>query len=309
MTTHLPAEAFVTAAYNVLLNRAPDAGGFSDHVAMLRNDKSGISVLRSLLSCAEFLQRRVLLSEIRIHECAGFRIAIPEGDRLQGSIVVEGTYEPYLLEPFREMCVGKRVLDIGANVGVFTVAAGLVTKERVIALDASPENAKLIAVNAALNGLDNVLVLPVAVSDRMEMATFLHCQETNKVIHPLELTIETLPIVDVVLALPLDDVVPSPVDIVKIDIEGREYRALLGADQILAAHPVMFVEFSPNFIRDGSGVEYPALLALFFDRGYRATILHRDMTREEVGQSSSRLFDAWTAYMQKGATHLDLMFR
>lgn len=239
----------------------------------------------------------------------GGELIIPEGDWMLQDLVARGEYEPYVIGPFVEAIEPHHtVLDIGANVGVFTVAAARRAR-RVIAIEAFAENAKLVAANAARNGLTNVEVWPVAVTDHIEMATFNAWGASNKVVRPHGLTMDTLSEVGVCMGLPIDLLISERIDIVKMDVEGREYAALSGAQNLFRQRPLFFIEFSPEFIFDGCGVSSQDFLDLFFGRGYAATILHRDMTREEVGQDSSRLIDAWRSYMDRQITHLDLMFR
>src|SRR5262245_2966594 len=47
----------------------------------------------------------------------------------------------------------------------------------------------------------------------------------------------------------LDSVVTGPIDFVKLDIEGFEHQALLGARKPLATRPTMFVEIHPVELR------------------------------------------------------------
>merc|ERR1712232_411372 len=66
-----------------------------------------------------------------------------------------------------------------------------------------------------------------------------------------------------VRAAPLDDVllVPKPVSVLKLDIEGSEWRALLGAQRIVAAAQVVILEVFPVLLQK-SGCLSPAMLAL-----------------------------------------------
>jgi hypothetical protein len=67
------------------------------------------------------------------------------------------------------------------------------------------------------------------------------------------------------------------------------------------------MEFSDTFQRDVSKASGPELLSLFFSRGYQATILHRDMTREKVFQSVDVVMQRWQEYSSRNINHLDLM--
>jgi FkbM family methyltransferase len=237
-----------------------------------------------------------------------FELLVPADDSMLQPLLMRGEYESHVVPAFLERITGESVvLDIGANIGVYTVAAARVAK-RVIAIEVSNENAKIIAANLNLNGLSNAVVWPVAVPDRVEMATFLLSGGSNKFVRaPLPINVETLDKVGVAMAVPLDKLLDEPVDVVKIDIEGREYAALKGATRLLNHRPVFFIEFSPVYIHVGCGVSHDKLLTLFYERGYQATILHRG-GREFIGQNTERLMQAYSEDMSRKITHLDLMF-
>ena len=240
----------------------------------------------------------------------GCKLAIPEQDWMLQDIVHTGDYEPYVMETFlKEIKQNSTVLDLGANVGAFTVVAAKVAMH-VIAVEAAPENAKIVAANVALNGLANVEVVPAAVSDRLGMATFQRYAGTNKIMKPIGITAETLDQVEVTAAIPVDMIIGNhTIDVVKIDVEGMEYRALAPAKKLLKMRPVVLTEYSPKFIEEGSGVPGEQYLRLFFNSGYEAVILHRDMRKEEVGQDVEIIHRRWQDYMARNITHLDLMMK
>lgn len=245
---------------------------------------------------------------LEIFPMRGARFAIPPYDPMLDP-VKSGAYEPYVLDAFTEAVrPGMTVADIGANVGIFAVLAAQ-RGARVVAVDPSPVNCKIVSLNAMLNSVrSKIAIYPAAISDRMEMATFPRIAGSNKIVRPHDIDFASADGIDVCLALPLDTVLPEGADIVKIDVEGREYACLAGS-KALDRKPVVFTEYSPDFIRNGSGVEGAAYLRLFFDRGYAATILHRDMTRENCGQDVERMHARWREYTSRNVTHLDLMLR
>ncbi|HEY5048386.1 MAG TPA: hypothetical protein VII49_10225, partial [Rhizomicrobium sp.] len=62
--------------------------------------------------------------DVQIVRAFDFQIAVPVGDWMLQDIVRGGVYEPYVVAPFQERIhQGSVVLDIGANIGIFTIAA------------------------------------------------------------------------------------------------------------------------------------------------------------------------------------------
>ena len=244
---------------------------------------------------------------LEIRSGRGSQMAIPAGEWVYAGDTLN-TYEAYVLKPFLEAVRGQEtVLDVGANIGLYSVLASPHV-QNVVALEASPENAKLIVANARLNGLANITVYPVAVSNQTGMATFQRQEATNKVMSPQHIDISSIDNVDVALALPIDVLLPNiKVDVLKIDVEGREYAAMLGARRLLAQNPIVFSEYSHNFIKSGCGVDGSDYLNLYFSRGYTAVILYRDMTQETVS-NAAMVQERWQRYMEENITHLDLQF-
>lgn len=288
--------------YRAILGRSPE----SDAVVVEHAERGTVEAVATALPASDE-HRRPPERPLRLCNCYDFEIYVPEGDWMLDGIASSGSYEPWVIEAFREQSTGKRVLDVGANIGIFSITASKVTNKPIIAVEASPENAKLIAINAAHNGAPNVKIIPAAAAADFGMAKFCRTLDSNKVTREFALNAETFPTIDVAAAMPLDVLVRDPIDVFKIDIEGYEWNALQGATEIMTAKPIMFLEFSPDFMRDGAGVEPGTFLNFFFDRGYQASILHRDMTREPVGEDGGRLLTAWQEYMSRHVTHLDLM--
>ena len=129
---------------------------------------------------------------------------------------------------------GKTVLDIGANVGAFTIWAIAAGAERVIAVEPSTENLEALRANLALNGgHERVTILEVAVSDKAGKAEFIYNDEApgGSTLTPkgydssknTTSTVQTVTLATVIKEL------GGHVDVCKVDIEGGEYAALTGA--------------------------------------------------------------------------------
>jgi FkbM family methyltransferase len=88
--------------------------------------------------------------------------------RLVREIVVNRVYSrpPFGIEP------DDTVVDIGANIGVFTLHAASATRGRVCAVEALPENAEFIRTNAALNRFENIEVVSAAVCGKSGTVEF-----------------------------------------------------------------------------------------------------------------------------------------
>jgi FkbM family methyltransferase len=147
------------------------------------------------------------------------------------------------------------VIDVGANVGYFTVALAQIVKEggRVIACEPEPDNLKRLRENLALNRLHNVEVVPTAVGEYDGMTTLYLGDES--VYHttavggerlPITATHETGDALSVRLAK-LDTLWKErgcpEVSFMKIDVEGTELNVFKGALGLLKSRrPTLVVE-------------------------------------------------------------------
>jgi FkbM family methyltransferase len=144
---------------------------------------------------------------------------------------VEMTFLDRYLRP------GDHVLDIGANIGTYTLfaAARVAPGGRITAFEPEPRNAGRLRENVAINHLEGrVDVHAVAVADRPGTVAFLADRDVSNGLaasdDPRGETIE-------VPAVRLDDVVEAHpgLAVAKLDVEGAEGLALDGARNLLAA--------------------------------------------------------------------------
>jgi FkbM family methyltransferase len=131
------------------------------------------------------------------------------------------------------------VYDIGAHVGFYALLASrLVGPDGVvIAFEPLPRNLKYLRRHQRLNGAENIRILEVAVSDSAGSATFMegHTHAMGALTRG-----GSLPVACVSIDT-LQGEIPPP-DIVKMDIEGGEVKALAGMRNTLHKHrPTIFL--------------------------------------------------------------------
>jgi FkbM family methyltransferase len=148
---------------------------------------------------------------------------------------------------------GDVVYDLGANVGLYTLSASLAVgpQGRVFSFEPSPRNLKFLRRHIALNGAENCFVYEAAVSDTSGTASF------DLGTHPFMGRIaDDRNNSIVVRTVTLDELVDSgeipPPNVIKCDIEGNEFKALMGASRVLsAAAPFIFLSVhSPRLHED-----------------------------------------------------------
>lgn len=160
-----------------------------------------------------------------------------------------GTFEPFERDVFaRSLRPGMTVLDIGANIGFYSLLASrrVAPTGSVVAFEPDPRTRKALLVNLRLNGATNVRVSNAAVSSRSGSVPFyLSATATHSGLHAS--MNDRRPRIATARTLAIDELGIASVDVVKLDIEGAEPAALRGMQRTLAASVSVrvFLEFSP----------------------------------------------------------------
>ena len=170
-------------------------------------------------------------------------------------------YEVFETALFRKLVKrGDRVVDIGANIGYFSVLFGELAgpEGRVLAIEPEPNNARLLRKNVADRGLDKVVDIAQVAAGESSGTAVLHKASTgNEGDHRLYATAPSEgerphERIEVPVARVDDLVATWPcVDFIKMDIQGFEPHAIVGMEQTLRSNPgvVLFTEFWPFGLR------------------------------------------------------------
>ena len=164
------------------------------------------------------------------------------------------TYEPKLTEAFKQMVKpGDVVVDIGANIGYFTLLASRLVGERgrVYAFEPAPQNFALLSKNLTANGSRNVRAFQRAVSSSRGSGKLL-VQGENWGSYRIVDSIADGQSVEVEI-ISMDEFFENghqKVNVVKMDAEGSEVRILQGSSRVLKNNPdlVLFSELNPKLL-------------------------------------------------------------
>lgn len=155
-------------------------------------------------------------------------------------------YEKEEIEAFCSFITpGCTVLDVGANVGLYTLLAAK-RGARVFAIEADPHNAALLRHHVKLNRLENrVTILEIAATEIEKTVTLYRNPQNwgeSNILNRGNLS-------GTVMGHPIDSLDLPPIDVCKMDIEGAEVFALQGMEGTLKRSPQMklFVEYAEVF--------------------------------------------------------------
>ena len=239
--------------------------------------------------------------------------SLPEPIKVHGMIMYQGRikergsfgvgyafdYEYETQRAFRRIVKpGMTVVDIGANIGYYTLLAAKImgSNGRVYAFEPDPEYSVLLEKNIAINRLNDIVKLfKLAVgSEEKKSAFFLGNLTASSLFNLTGVTTGKTVVVDVIS---LDRFFsernwPS-VDVVKMDIEGSEKAALEGMRGLLKRNNGLhiIIELNPSFL-EAADTTAQALLWLLAELGFRqARILGKEVKSCKIPQDINYLAD------------------
>ena len=172
---------------------------------------------------------------------------------------------------------GALVIDVGANVGFFSVrfAEWVGPDGKVIAIEPEEQNYNsLIAALKRANLLGRVEALKAVAAAEPGMA-HLELNPLHPADHKLSRNGAGQPVTAVTLDALVQDKGPLRPALVKIDVQGAEMLVLQGMTSLLKiAGPVLFVELSESGL-NRYGASVSAVLGLLSENGYEASWLTR----------------------------------
>lgn len=143
-----------------------------------------------------------------------------------------------------------RVIDIGANIGYYTILLGKLVgdKGEVYAFEPDKDNVSTLSTNVLANNFNNIKVIEGAISDNTG-TTKLYVSKENNGDHRTYNNGEKRKSYDV-NSYSLDSFFSTKkrIDFIKIDIQGSEMQAFLGMKNILKNNPniIIICEFWPE---------------------------------------------------------------
>jgi FkbM family methyltransferase len=178
------------------------------------------------------------------------KIQLRYSETLGRAVLLYGGFETAEIEFLRKkISNGDTVLDVGANIGIFSIAFAdaVGTQGKVLALEPLPQNIERLKNNLELNHFHNVQIFPVAAGQvngevKLHLADDLAYASTIAVVgkHGNNQVMTTS-------IRKLDEIwqqVGSPqVTVLKIDVEGGELEVLKGAEELLkVCQPLIMAE-------------------------------------------------------------------
>lgn len=204
----------------------------------------------------------------------GPHIKVEVDDFVGWAILREGAYEPYTLARAAKILAnGGTLVDVGANIGLFTTYLGVLPRVRCVSIEPHPSNFLKLRRNVRLNPSANVACSHLALSSKEELLDLEEINPGNSGtvrVYSADAyaTKETFTVAACTLQQVLENAKLQGVTLLKIDVEGFEFSVLEGLNWQGQYRPQnVLIEFSDYTARfRGSGRK--SLAHFFLEKGY-----------------------------------------
>jgi len=166
---------------------------------------------------------------------------------------------------------GTVFIDIGANIGMYSIPASLNKKDvKVISVEAQPEIARILKNNFSLNKIKNFKVIEKAATSSqcsLYINSISGIENENTGDNRVDSSRGDIEIegqrID---SLEID----TKVSMIKIDVQGHDYEALIGCEKIIDRDlPKILIEWEDHMVKTGK--TFSDVCKFLFPKGYSVT--------------------------------------
>ncbi|MBO3460286.1 FkbM family methyltransferase [Aetokthonos hydrillicola Thurmond2011] len=193
-----------------------------------------------------------------------------------------------ILEIIKQIPQGSIFIDIGANIGFYSIFAATIVGEsgRVLCFEPSPREFRRLLKNIQLNHSINLLPYNIALSDYVGESKFF-IAESHTGLNSCSPEIKDK---KTCISVPVctGDILLQSLDsntkkLIKIDVEGLEFSVLSGMVNILRQRNILavVVEITPTFLAN-FGHTKDMIYTLMMEHGFTPTISSSDWQYDEV---------------------------
>ncbi|MEK0185104.1 FkbM family methyltransferase [Microcoleus anatoxicus] len=324
LSTHAKNDkSYLWMAYQVIFEREADAEGLKAWLDQINNGVSRSTVIERMMQSIEFQQRHPSSTKFLPSTSGRILVELPEfkiyamtNDSAVGQTIISTqNYEPHVTNAILKHLKGGDVfLDIGANIGYFTLLAASIVKDfgQVISFEPNPQNLQLIYSSIVENQFDNITIYPFAASNFRQILTLATGGSNGTVFDASLFQAENCYFVP---SMVVDELLQheQQINVIKMDIEGHEPSAIRGMDLLIRKHkPIIFTEFHPWCIRFYNKTEPQEYLEQLTQYGYRLFIIERVEEGGKITEAPDTKFviNFWEEFAEKvnfDRIHLDLM--
>jgi len=240
-------------------------------------------------SAAYLVHRHILRKEYLTAKTNkyGLKVKFKTRDGGGRAIYKKDTYEEEITQLIINQIsfeTGDVFLDVGGNIGWYSlIVSSNFEGIEIFTFEPDPDNYNCLIDNIRINKLAGINPINKGVSSETGNKVLFQYKSSNTGRHSMlpinngtKITVETVSIDDF-----LDEKALSinHVKLMKIDIEGFEYFAFLGAQKLLAKIPFIIAEYSPGYMKKG-GVATKDLLEIMFKHNFTPFLIFHNTVRK-----------------------------
>lgn len=228
---------------------------------------------------ARYLRFHQLTEPMFMEWLDGLDMLVVPGEQISQVVFVTGVYEPCTTAVLRRLLgEGDTFVDVGANVGLFTMLASrwVGPTGRVLAFEPSEREFTRLQQHVERNALHNVQAVRLAIGDQNGTALLHVAAAQHSGLNTLEdhfvytavqeAYTETVPIARLDDLVALQDV--GKVDVMKVDVEGGEHHVIAGAHQTIARDRPSVILEVVSTASDSGHAGRSSIEAFFASLGY-----------------------------------------
>lgn len=251
----------------------------------------GFSKYKIIRKGKKFAENNIHSSHVNVQ---GHEMYLDSSDSLRLS--TNDVFEPYTTEVIKQnISNGDLVMDIGANIGYFTLimAKGIKENGKVFSFEPEPKNFELLKKNVEINNYSNVILEKKAIGNKTGIAKLYLADRKNNIFHSGMHRIFRSDLVSQISnpvsinIIKLDDYLQDlkfikKIRLIKIDVEGAEFDVLKGMSKILDENKgiKIVMEFSSENLED-YGSNPSDVMDFLINKGFKLSIINEVEKRME----------------------------
>ncbi len=193
---------------------------------------------------------------ILVNDKNNFDILVMGGDTVSEYILSTQEWEPHLQNALHQLIKPQdKVLVLGAHIGYHTLLISRLVGEdgKVLIFEPNPNTLKILRANIALNDIHNTILYPKAAFSENTTLSFVIPKKDSGQSHvkrPKDEQSSDLITVEAVKIDSLKEI--DSIDVLQMDVEGVEDKAIYGATKLIDNSPnlIVFQEWSPSWMKD-----------------------------------------------------------
>ncbi len=302
----------IYACFRIILGRPPSQAEWTGHSCLAGN--SLVDVVNTYISSKEFRERNLDyldLSEIAEVDMQDYKMVVPKNDPQVGSCIFRDHEYEVNITRFVETRLneGDAFLDLGANIGHFSMVASHIVGEsgKVLAVEPGELNTKFLLLNQQINEFHHMEIFSCAASDKKGLSLY-DTSGSNGFISKPDCDLQRTFGSTIVNTVVIDELFGhlNRLEMIKVDIEGAEYLALKGAEETIRKfEPIIISEFSPPALASISDVSAEHFLAYILDLADYEMYYFKKNELVACGRSISMVK---AQFLRCGASHINIVF-